>query len=30
MRFPVEELRHNQYVRDCTAMLRGWLDRTGR
>jgi 4-alpha-glucanotransferase len=30
MRFRVEELRHNLYVRDCTAMLRGWLDRTGR
>ncbi|HET8549346.1 MAG TPA: 4-alpha-glucanotransferase [Bryobacteraceae bacterium] len=30
MRFSIEELRTNPFARDCTAMLRAWLERTER
>ena len=30
MRFSLEELRTNPFARDCTAMLRGWLERSER
>jgi hypothetical protein len=30
MRFAIEELRNNRAALDYTAMLRNWLERTGR
>ncbi len=30
MRFAIDELGSNPYVRDCAAMYRGWVEKTGR
>jgi hypothetical protein len=30
MKFSVEELSTLKLARDCTAMVRGWLERSGR
>jgi 4-alpha-glucanotransferase len=30
MRYSIEELPTNEFTRNCTLMVRNWIDRTGR